>query len=280
VKNLIVVDTFELKPSKLFPQNEHSTPVPNRCYVPLSEAMRNKVSLALDFIEQHCLTSLAIKDYSSKWVFGRNDNIYSVKSVDLNVSRYAIHFTGCFTFLDTPSFSTQLIPLDMVLGEAKCIEISSADIKPNLLIEDLLHKHAILQSKFDEVSDSIDNVDEMAKAIEKAVLPEGSVLGEKYQQLYDEALHIPEKLEAEYLKLEQELEALCWKICLALFGIRKGDSFSYVSIDKSKKTITPVRIDIYDKKMMLWGPKIMKTGKLSKRQDTIYISLDHLYEYT
>jgi hypothetical protein len=280
VKNIIVVETFELKPNKLFPQNEHATPVPNRCYVPLSEALRNKVSLALDIIEQHGLTSLAIKDYSPKWVFGRNDSIYSVKSVDLNVSRYAIDFTGCFTFLDTPSFSTQLIPLDMVLGEVKCIEINSADLKPNLLIENLLHKHTILQSKFEEVSDLIDNVDEMAKAIEKAVLPEGSALSEKYQQLYDEALHIPEKLEVEYVKLEQELEALCWKICLSLFGIRKGDSFGYVSVEQSKKTITPVRIDIYDKKMTLWGPKIMKTGKLSKRQDTIYVSLEHLYEYT
>jgi len=279
LKNIICVDTFELKPSKLFPQSEHSTPIPNRCYVPLSQTLRDKVTHALKIIEQHDLTSLAIKDQSPKWVFGRNDSIYSVKSVDLHVSHHAVHFTGCFAFFDVPSFSTQLIPLDMVLGENKCIEISPSDIKPNILVEDLLRKHAALDSKFEEVGDSMNNVDEIARAIEKATLPEGSALGEKYQKLYDEAIQIPQKLEADYSKLEQNLEVLCWKICLSIFGIKKGDSLSYISTGESKKTIILVRVDIYDRKIMLWGPKIMKTGKLSKRDDTIYIPINHLYEH-
>ena len=279
MKNIICVETFELESSKLFPGSEHVTPVPNRCYVPLSEALKDKVSCALKIIEEHDLTSLAIKNYSPKWVFGRNDSIYSVKSVDLHVSHHAVHFTGCFAFLDVPSFSTQLIPLDMVLGETKCIEIISSDIKPKKIIEDLLRKHAVLESKIEEVGDSMNNVDEMARAIEKAALPEGTVMGKKYQQLYDEAIQIPQKLEADYSKFEQDLEMLCWKICLSLFGIKKGDSLSYIFNENSKKTIILVRVDIYDRKIMLWGPRIMKTGKLSKRDDTIYIPINHLYEH-
>jgi hypothetical protein len=122
----------------------------------------------------------------------------------------------------------------------------------------------IRYNAFEELSDSLSKITNI----------ETDYLNTNLDSMCHELAQQIDKLKSADAKAEKHLDILCLKLLNIVFGITVGDRIDYMSPNSDSPISLVIKsASFHDGTLIVTGPKILKSGEVGKRDESIFIPL-------
>lgn len=253
----------------------YSIQSPNICSVFVTASMNEMINRALSLIEDNGLLEVVYDAPEVNWFSSLDERIYQSINSSLHINKDGIFYSGAFAPEKIPVFVSTRLPLSNIASDehqlSKELNLSflSTDIAKALIdeIENLDREMQIAWKRHE-------SLEELDRAIDS--LDSASVLanGSKTDALaYEVSVELKQLMQETEL-LEGEIEKKCETLCKRVLGIAIGDRVITQSHGTNNHQEIQVKsVRYYDGTLYLDGPKVLKSGTLGKRNETVYITL-------
>jgi hypothetical protein len=130
--------------------------------------------------------------------------------------------------------------------------------------------------EYDSLYRRYDAFEELSDSLNKITNIETDCLNTNLDSMCHELAQQIDKLKSDDDKAEKSLDILCLKLLNIVFGITVGDRIDYLSPNSdSPISLIIKRASFHDGSLIVSGPKILKSGDVGKRDESIFIPLQN-----
>jgi hypothetical protein len=249
-------------------------PTPKFALRIVTESLRSKIEQHRNLLVEQQLVSVACIDSDVSWFKSVEQTSRLQAQGVMHVSVNEIWFSGRVEPHSEDYFETQAIKLDDIFGDAKSVKtINFHQFKSPLaipLIREITKKAAESEALFDRY----DALEDLLDSLNKLTKIETDCLNTNLDNMCHELAQQIDILKSDTDDAEKDIDFLCLKLLNVVFGITVGDRIDYLS----PNTDSPIsliirRVSFHGDYLIINGPKILKTGAVGKRDESICIEI-------
>jgi len=249
--------------------------IPSLCGVFVTDELLNSIEKAKHLINTHHLKEVVFDWQHTNWFDSLNEKYYQPIVSNLHITNNYLYFSGYFKHFEKANFVSQPLEIGLLKDQTN---IPQTFLNTSLLNSDrakiIIKDIENLEQELNIELERLDSLSNLAEAINK-VQP-ASIRNDSYKtdKLLNEALDEITKLQLDVEQLELKIENKCKLLCKSILGIEQDDHI-FVRSDNLNiaQEIKLKFARYYDNSLHLEGPKRLKNGELSKRNNVISIPL-------
>jgi len=270
--NMICLGVKELYQDKEL--QYRSSTLPTLCFFEFTQSLQEKVDAAIKLLFKHNIHEITIQISEVNWYFKLTNRYHHNIQTLMHVDAMSIRFSGTLKPYKEAHFTTARININKL--KFNQIPIKAINLKQLTipLAKGLINKIQLLSNQLSKQEDLYYGIEPIAEKLRS------------FDELVASNLHLDTELPLDYLikksneihakmeTTETEMNSLSSQLLYQIFGLKKGDWFSYIEPNDNK--LVQLQFDhcrVYDHTLSIIGPGITKAGLLGKREQYINIEL-------
>lgn len=251
-------------------------PTPKFALRIVTESLIRKIEQLRSVLVEQQLVCVSCLDTEVSWFESVEQSSRLQAQAVMYVSVDKVWFSGRVRPHSEDYFETHAVLLADILDNKSSIktidfhQFNSPIAMP--LIKEIRKKSAecdalyIRYDAFEELSDSLSKITNI----------ETDCLNTNLDTMCHELAQQIDKLKSADDKAEKYLDILCLKLLNIAFGITVGDRIDYMSPNSDSPISLVIKsASFHDGTLIVSGPKILKSGQVGKRDESIFVPLQH-----
>jgi hypothetical protein len=249
-------------------------PTPKFALRIVTESLLKKIEQLRSVLVEQQLVSAACLDTEVSWFESVEQNSRLHAQAVMNVSVDKVWFSGRVEPHSEDYFETQAIQLSDIFDHEKSVKTMGFHQFNSPLAMPLIREIRKKSTESDALFRRYDAFEELSDSLNKITNIETDCLNTNLDSMCHELAQQIDKLKSADDKAEKKLDILCLKLLNVVFGITVGDRIDYLSSNSDRPISLVVRrASFYDSSLIVSGPKILKSGGVGKRDESIFIPL-------
>jgi len=248
------------------------TTLPTLCFFEFTQTLQDSIDNTRKLLFEQSLHEVTIQTSNVNWYFNLTDRYHhSIRSL-MHIDAMSISFSGMLRPYKQRHFTTAKISINQLKFNQIPLNPINLEQLTTPLAVGLINKIRQLSRQYSEQEElyiSIEPIVEHLRELDEKVAfdihldsdLQLELLNKKSNELYA-------KMEA----IETEINYLSEQLLYQIFGLKKGDWLSYISVNR--ETSTQLQFEqcrVYGTNLNIIGPGITKKGLLGKKEQYIAI---------
>jgi hypothetical protein len=261
-------------------QDEHDQqwlyPTPKFALRIVTDPLIKKIEQLRDVLLEQQLVSVSCLDTEVSWFESVEQSSRLLAQAVLYVSVDKIWFSGRVKPHSEDYFETQAVLLADIFDNKSSIKTIDFHQFNSPLAIPLIKEIRKKSAEYDSLYRRYDAFEELSDSLNKITDIETDCLNTNLDSMCHELAQQIDKLRSADDKAEKHLDILCLKLLNIVFGITVGDRIDYMSPNSDSPISLVIKsASFYDGSLIVSGPKILKSGDVGKRDESIFILLQN-----
>jgi len=241
--------------------------IPSLCFFEFTQSLQATIDSAIKLLYKHNLHEVVIQISELNWYFNLTNRYHhSIQSL-MHVDAMNIHFSGVLKPFNEAHFTTAKININKLKFNKIPIKVINLKQLTIPLAKGLINKIQLLSNQLSQQEDLYYGIEPIIEKLRS------------FDKIATSNIHLQTELQLDFLsrksneifaqmeKIETEMNSLSSQLLYQIFGLQKGDWFSYIeSKDNKLVQLQFEQCRVYDNTLNIIGPGITKAGLLGKRE--------------
>jgi hypothetical protein len=248
--------------------------LPTLCFFEFTQSLQDTIDRAIKLLHKHNLHEVIIQISELNWYFKLTNRYHHNIQTLMHVDAMSIRFSGILRPYKEAHFTTAKIKINKLKFNQPPIKAINLKQLTIPLAKGLINRIQLLSNQLSKQEDLYYGIEPIAEKLRS------------FDEVITSNLHLDTELQLDYLsrksneiyaqmeKIETEMNSLSSQLLYQIFGLKKGDWFSYIEQNDNKLVqLQFEQCRVYDNTLNIIGPGITKAGLLGKREQYINIEL-------
>ncbi|MGS2719353.1 hypothetical protein [Paraglaciecola aestuariivivens] len=249
-------------------------PTPKFAFRIVTESLIKQIEILRNILVEQQLVNVACLDTEISWFESVEQSSRLQVQAVMYVAVDKVWFSGRVEPHSEDYFETQTILLADVFDNKSSIKTIDFNQFNSPLAMPLIREIRKKSTECDSLFRRYDAFEELSDSLSKITNIETDYLNTNLDSMCHEMAQQIDKLKSADEKAEKDLDILGLKLLEVVFGITVGDRIDYLSSNSDNPISLVIRrVSFHDGTLIVSGPKILKSGDVGKRDESIFVPL-------